>query len=127
MQPSERAVLIEIEAVLKNTLFSEKAGNQAAAAVKTIQKSFRIIYLVRFVGQGLANTWLTRSDFPASVVLAWRGTQMLRHFQEKGLQLYAIIGSQSMLEAADDLIEKRFLIDVSAEGDWNKILESLGH
>jgi hypothetical protein len=129
MQPEEKAVLVEIESAVQNTLFSQKNRRQATAALGKLRETFRLIYLVRYLGSPLARRWLTGSDFPASVVLDWRGRAMVTDWQEKGLRLYALIGSQSLIEAAGDLIENRFVLNGASENettaDWEEIAKQL--
>jgi hypothetical protein len=129
MAPEEKAVLVEIESTLQNTLFSQKQRDQATAALKKIQETFRLLYVARFMGSPLARQWLSRSDFPASVVLDWRGPEMVADWQESGLRLCAVIGSQSLIDAAGDLIEYRFAIDGASENEtaagWEEIAKQL--
>jgi hypothetical protein len=54
---------------------------------------------------------------------------MLSALTEKGVNLYAIIGSLSVISAAADHIEKRYTFEETKDGktvkDWNEILKLL--
>ena len=129
MKRSEKAILIEIEGGLKDALVSDIAAGAGRQAVEEMLKKYRVIYLSRKTGVRMARTWLDEMEFPDAPVLRWRGAQTLSALKEKGIQLYAVIGSADVIETAADDIDKRFTFDKSQNGqtvkDWHDLMTRL--
>lgn len=129
MKKSEKAVLIEIEGSLKDAFISDIAAGAGRQAVEALLKKYRIIYLSRHTGIRFARNWLDEKAFPEAPVLRWRGTQTLEALEDKGIQLYAIIGAAGVVAAAADHVERRYTFDKTQQGqtvdDWHELMEKL--
>lgn len=125
----ESVIVIGVEGALQNTLFSEEMKSESRDAINTLSKKFNIVYLSRWLGNELVKNWLAREKFPSSVVLRWHGAQTFNNMLENGVTISAVIGSQAMLQAAPDDIEKRFTFEKTDKGttvkDWGEIVESI--
>jgi hypothetical protein len=129
MKKDEKAILIEIEGGFKDAYLSEIAAGASRKAVKALMQKYRIIYLSRYTGIQMSKNWLNEERFPESPVLRWRGPKILSALKEKGVNLYAIIGSAGLIAEAADEIEKRFTFDQTEKGqkvtDWDEVIELL--
>jgi hypothetical protein len=129
MSKKDRALVIEVEEGFKTAIFSDEIKQSSLKVVKTLSKNYKIIYLSRFAGKSITGTWLEKQGFPRSVILGWRGANSLTELKKRGVQLHAIIGSATVVNAAVDEIEKRFTFDKSKDGttvkDWDEIAELL--
>ena len=129
MTKKERALVIEVEEGFKTAVFSDEIKKSSLKVVKTLGKTYKIIYLSRLAGKSITGAWLEKQGFPRSVILGWRGQNTLSELNKKGVQLYALIGSTPIVTAAVDEIEKRFTFGKSKDGttvkDWDEIAELL--
>ena len=129
MEKSEKAVLIDIEGGFKDALISDIAAGASRQVVKRLLEKYRVIYLNRYTGIQTARSWLNELEFPDAPILEWRGAQTLSALKEKGVNLYAIIGSAGVIGEADGQIEKRYTFDQNqAEQtvkDWQEVVERL--
>jgi hypothetical protein len=77
----------------------------------------------------MARDWLDEHEFPVAPVLRWQGAKMFATFKEKGIHLYAIIGSAGVIAEAEEHIEKRYTFEKTQKGqivkDWEEIIELL--
>ena len=123
----DRALVIEVEEGFKTAIFSNEIKQSSLKVVKTLSKTYKIIYLSRFAGKSLTGAWLEKQGFPRSVILGWRGANTLTELKKKGVQLHAIIGSPPVVRAVADEIEKRFTFGETKGGttvkDWDEIAE----
>ena len=129
MKKSEKAVLIEIEGGFKDAVISDIAAGAGRQAVAQLLKKYRVIYLSRYTGIGTARSILDKMEFPRAPVLEWRGEQTLSALKEKGVNLYAIIGPASVIDAAAGHIEKQYTFDQNHNKqtvkDWQEVVERL--
>jgi hypothetical protein len=129
MTKNDRAIAIEVEEGFKTAVFSDEIKQNSLKVVKTLSKNYKIIYLSRFVGKSITDTWLEKQNFPKSVILSWRGSKTLTALKKKGIQLHAIIGSAAVISEAAKDIENRFTFEKTKDGttvkDWDEILEHL--
>jgi hypothetical protein len=129
MTKREKAIIIEIEEGFKDAVFSSEFKESSLKAVNAIAKNYKIIYLSKYLGKQITSSWLEKQELPKSVILPWSGPAMLSALTEKGVNLYAIIGSLSVISAAADHIEKRYTFEETKDGktvkDWNEILKLL--
>jgi len=129
MGKSEKAIVIDVEGAFKDALFSEKLRAASRKVLKALGKDYKVIYLSRFVGKGVSRSWLEKNDFPESVVLSWQGSDTFKSLDKNGVNLDAVIGSDSVISAAKNYIEHRYSFEKSKDGkivkDWDEILKLL--
>ncbi len=129
MKKKEKVILIEIEGGFKDAFISEIAAGASRRAVERLLKKYRVIYISRYTGLRMARDWLHEGEFPEAPVLRWQGAKMFSALKEKGIHLYAIIGSASVIAEAEEHIEKRYSFEKTQKGqtvkDWEEIFELL--
>jgi hypothetical protein len=129
MGKREKAIIIDVEGAFKDALFSEARRKNSRKVVRALSKDYRIIYLSRYVGRGVSQSWLTKEDFPQSVILRWQGLATLKTLAQRDVTLHAVIGSDAVISAAKNHIEHRFTFEKSKNGkmveDWDEILKLL--
>lgn len=125
----EKVIFIEIESGFKDAFISKIAAGASRRAVERLLKKYRVIYLSRYTGLRMAREWLDEGEFPEAPILRWQGPKMLSALQEKGIYLYAIIGSAGVIAEASEHIEKRYTFEQTQKGqtvkDWEEIIELL--
>jgi hypothetical protein len=129
MKKNDKAIFIEIEGGFKDAFISEIAAGASRRAVDRLLKKYRVIYISRYTGLRMARDWLDEHEFPVAPVLRWQGAKMFATFKEKGIHLYAIIGSAGVIAEAEEHIEKRYTFEKTQKGqivkDWEEIIELL--
>ena len=129
MDKTEKAVLIEIEGGLNKTLFSEKVRTDTRNTLKTLVKTFKLIYFTRFIGPTVSKKILAKANFPKSVVIRWQGPETLEDLTNRHITLYAIIGSEAIISGAAIYVKKRFSFEETEDdtyvADWHDILKRL--
>jgi hypothetical protein len=129
MDKNDKAIIIDIESAFKDAVFSEEARQNCRRAVNALSKNYKIIYLSRYVGKSVGRSWLNKENFLKSVIIRWHGPKVFEALEERGVQLQAVIGSQDVISAAKDHIEKRYTFEESRDGKtvkgWDEILELL--
>lgn len=129
MKKKEKVIFIEIEGGFKDAFISDIAAGASRRAVERMLKKYRVIYLSRYTGLRMAREWLDEGEFPEAPVLRWQGPKMFSALKEKGIHLYAIIGSAGIVAEAEDHIEKRYSFEQTKNGqtvkDWEEIFELL--
>ena len=128
LEPDEAVVVIGVEGGLLNSLFSEEKRRVTREVVKWLNRSYKLVYLTRWIGGGLVKNRLKKEQFPRSVVLQWSGESVFKRMADKGVRVEMVIGSGALLQAAPDSIEKRFTFDKKEEdavSGWEDIRKSL--
>lgn len=129
MRRDEKAIIIDVEEAFKDAIFSEDFREDSRKVVNALSKDYQIIYLSRYVGKGVSRSWLDREGFPKSVILPWQGPNTFKIFEKRGVSLYAVIGSTTVISAAKKHVEHRYTFEKSKDGqmvkDWNEILKLL--
>jgi hypothetical protein len=129
MTKKDRAIVIEVEEGFKTAVFSDEIKQNSLKAIKTLVKTYKIIYLSRYAGKSITGIWLEKQGFPGSVILSWRGPKTLTGLKKKGIKLNAIIGSATVLSEVAGEVENRFSFEKTKDGttvkDWNEIVEHL--
>ena len=129
MKKTEKVIIIEIEGGFKDAFISQIAAGASRRAVERLLKKYRVIYLSRYTGLRMARDWLDEHEFPEAPVLRWQGAKMLSALKEKGIHLYAIIGSAGVIAESAEHIEKRYTFEQTQKGqtvkDWEEIIEQL--
>jgi len=129
MGKSDKAIIIDVEGAFKDALFSEKLRADSRKVLKALSKDYKVIYLSRFVGKGVSRSWLKKNDFPESVILSWQGSDTFKSLDKNGVNLDAVIGSDSVISAAKNYIEHRYSFEKSKDAklvkDWDEILKLL--
>jgi hypothetical protein len=129
IKKSEKVVFIEIEGGFKDAFISEIAAGAIRRAVEKMIKKYHIVYLSRYTGIRASRNLLDEGELPEAPVLRWKGPKMLTALKEKGIQLYAIIGSAGLIAESAEHIEKRYAFEQTQKGqtvkDWEEIIELL--
>ena len=129
MQKNEKAILVEAESGFKTSFFSEKERDACRQALETIAQTYKIIYSYKLAGKNLTANWLSENHFPQSVVLPWKGVEMLKAWKKRGIQIHAMIGSPALLEEAADYVKNRFSFEETKKGEtvknWEDIIKRL--
>jgi hypothetical protein len=126
---NEKVIFIEIEGAFKDAFISKIAAGASRRAVQRLLKKYRVIYISRYTGLQTAREWLDEHEFPEAPVLRWQGPKMFSALKEKGIHLYAIIGSAGVIAESEEHIEKRYTFEQTQKGqtvkDWEEIIELL--
>ncbi len=128
MGKMDRAVMVELEAAFMDLHLGSHDREECRRALESIGRHYRLIYIYRIIGIGLSRNRLEAADWPASVVLPWRGPATLEALRDKGVQVHALIGSAEVV-AAGGHVEKRFSFEKSKNAvtvrQWAEIAKEL--
>lgn len=126
---NDRVLLLEIEGVLFESLFSLRPVKRSKETLQKLSKRFRIVYLTTTMGLKKSRRWLKDNGFPTSAVLQWKGADLLDELVGQGIMLYAIIGSPAVVSESSEHIKKRFSFEDTEDGlvvkDWKELLKRL--
>ena len=129
VKKNEKVIFIEIEGGFKDAFISDIAAGASRRAVEKLLKKYRVVYISRYTGLRMAREWLDEYEFPEAPVMRWEGAKMLAAFKEKGIHLYAIVGSAGVIAESAEHIEKRYTFEKTEKGqtvkDWEEIIELL--
>jgi hypothetical protein len=125
----DQAIVIDIEGAFKDAVFSEEIREDSQAAVTSLSKRYKIIYLSRYFGREISRSWLDKENFPTSVILRWQGPNIFKILAKRSVKLYAVIGSGTVISAAKKYSQKRYTFEKVKDGimvkDWDEILNLL--
>jgi hypothetical protein len=125
----DRVIAIVVEDGFKTAVFSDEIRQNSLKAVKTLSKTYKIIYLSRLAGKSVTGPWLEKQGFPRSVILKWQGSNTLQALKKRGVPLDAVVGSPEVISAAGDTVEKRYTFDKTKDGttvkNWDEIAKLL--
>jgi hypothetical protein len=129
LKADEKALVVEIEGALRSHPLDRALREGSAAALETLSRRFRLIYLESPLGALINETWLTDSGLPQAVVLRNRGETTFKHLAAHGVRPFAVVGSAGLLAAAKPHVEKRFSFEKTADGqtvkNWPALVEAL--
>lgn len=126
---SDRVILIEVQSGIKESQFSQSARANSRETIETLSQTYKIIYLDTFFGSGVSRDWIQEEDFIDSAILKWQGSGMLKSLKEKGINLFAIIGSSGLVSETTKYIENRYSFEETRDAhtitNWKEILKLL--
>jgi hypothetical protein len=130
MGKHEQGILLDIESAFKDAVFSDEIKEKSRRVLNTLSKNYKLIYMSRYIGQGIGRSWLKKEGFPESVILIWQGPESFAALQKRGVQPKAVIGSEEVAVAAGAKhIDNRYTFEPSKAGkavkDWDEILSLL--
>jgi hypothetical protein len=123
-------VFVDVEGGLLADSFSKKPIERGREAIKNIIKKYPVVYLhTGTLGTKSIKQWLKKNKFPESAVMSWDIGSLFRDLNKKGLRIKAIIGSQAVIESANEYKPLAFSFD-EFEGvvhvkDWQEIEKRL--
>jgi hypothetical protein len=130
MEKTDRAVLAEAEAVMKEIYLRPDAREACRAAFEYLRRRYRLIFVYRFMGADFSRNLLATEGLLPTVVIPWKGSATLDALREKEVQVHAVIGSAEMVSAAGVQVPFRISFEkakaattVSEWSDIEKILE----
>ena len=125
LERDEKVIAIEIEGALRTSLYSENIKTESRKAVTALSRTYKIIYLTRFLGLNISKTWLRNEKLPISVVVRWQGTETLEDLKERDIRLWVLIGSAALISTSSEYFEKSYTFEETDTGtkleNWNEI------
>ncbi len=126
--PAAPVVLFEAEALLWHMLVREQRA-AAANALRQVAANFELAYLCGPMGRPAARQLIEDRGLPKGVILAGKGRDRFEQLSERGVFIFAVVGSAQFVAAARDLSQRRFIFDPGAPGrhqaQWDDLLEQL--
>jgi hypothetical protein len=115
--PTDPVLVVEIDGPVRRLPKLAAAVEDAAAALRSLSKAFRIVYLAGLLGPAVDRAWLASVDVPESVVISGKDAASLKALRKRGLLLRAVVGSEELLTAADGIVPHRYGFE-TAEAKW---------
>jgi hypothetical protein len=121
-------ILIATEIFILDNLLTPDSDRYAQEALSTLSKNFRIIYLSSMLSMNQSKKWLEERKFPLSIVIQWEGSALIDSLKEKGVNIYAIVGTPEILAEAQE-INRRYSFKDSDYGEtideWKDLVNKL--
>lgn len=96
-------VFIDIEGSLLAAPFAKKPVKSSRDVIRKIMNSYPVVYLhTGNIGIGAVREWLRKNRFPASAVMSWQMGDIFTALNKKGIKIKAVIGSQAVIDSAND-------------------------
>jgi hypothetical protein len=130
MEKTDRAVLVEVESMMKEVSFRPGARENCRMAFESLRRRYRLIFVYRFMGADFSRNRLAAEGLAPAVVIPWKGAMTLEHLRGKEVQVHAVIGSAETVTAAGAQVPHRISFEkakgaatVSEWSDIEKMLE----
>jgi hypothetical protein len=107
LEEGERAVLVELETVLKDITFRAESRDACRTALEALSRRFALIYVYRILGAGFSRSRVAAEGLPDSVVLKWNGAATPASLRSRGVQVHAVIGSPDTAAGAGEQVPRR--------------------
>jgi hypothetical protein len=96
-------VFIDIEGSLLATPFAKKPVKSSREVIRRIMNSYPVVYLhTGNIGISAVREWLRQNRFPVSAVMSWQMGDIFAALNKKGLKIKAVIGSQTVIDSANE-------------------------
>lgn len=129
LNPTDEAVLIEVETALKSTIWGAAERDDCRSALESISRRYRLVYVSRWLGGDFVRTRIAPAGLPESVVLPWKGSALLKSLQNQGVRIAALVGSGDAVSESRSRIDKRFTFEKTRDAvlvsRWSEISEQL--
>jgi hypothetical protein len=106
--PTDPVIVVEIDGPVRQLPRLGAAVENAAATLRSLSGSFRIVYLAGMLGPAVDRAWLASVDVPESVVVSGKEEASLKALRKKGLFLCAVVGSEKLLKASEGIVPHRY-------------------
>lgn len=133
MEKTDRAVLVEVESMMKEIWFRPDARENrrmAFESLESLRRRYRLIFVYRFMGADFSRNRLAAEGLAPAVVIPWKGATTLESLRGKEVQVHAVIGSAETVTAAGTQVPHRISFEkargaatVSEWSDIEKMLE----
>lgn len=117
--PTAPAVLIEVEALAWHMLTRQRAP-AVQRVMRQISANYKLIYLCGLIGKIAASELIRSQNMPASAVLTGSPRDQFARLQSRGVDLYAVVGSAALVDAAEGFSPRRFSFDARADAHYVK-------
>jgi len=126
LKKGNKVIFIDVEGSLFEGLFSKKPKEGSQEVIKRLSKRFPVVFLqTGLLSIKVLKSWLKESGFVDLPVLPWRGGLLFDEINKKGLKIKAMIGSQSVIESAQEYNPQSFSFeggeDAEAVKNWKEI------
>jgi len=129
LEKTDRVILVESEAVLKQISLRSDARESCRTTFETLRQRFQLVFVYRFLGADYSRSGLEKAGLSPSVVIPWKGTRSLEVLRGQEIQIHAVIGSAEMVAAAGAQVPHRISFE-KARGaktvtEWEGIAKAL--
>ena len=127
--PDQPVLVVEIDGPVRRLPNLTATVENAGQSLRSLSEKFRIVYIAGIAGPAIDRAWLESVDMPSSVVLSWNGGGVVKQLHARGLLLYAAVGGQRLLDAADGIVPRRFGFESGNASlrvkSWKEVAERL--
>jgi hypothetical protein len=129
LEKTDRVILAESEAVLKQIYLRPDARESCRMTFETLRQRFAVIFAYRLLGADFSRSGLEKAGLSPSVVIPWKGAASLESLRGQEVQIHAVIGSAEMVAAAGPQVPRRISFE-KARGattvtEWQEIAKVL--
>jgi len=129
LEKTDRVVVVEAEAVLKEIQLRPDAREICRKTFESLRQRFQLIFVYRFLGADFSRSGLEKEGLSPSVVIPWRGAASLESLRGRGVQVHAVIGSAEMVAAAGAQVPRRISFEkargAKTVSGWEELAKAL--
>ncbi|GBE00281.1 hypothetical protein BMS3Abin07_02332 [bacterium BMS3Abin07] len=124
-------VFIDVEGSIMDKEYLMRPREGSRKAIENISKRFPVVLIqTGILGIRLTKKWLKENGFQKIPLLPWEDGAVFEEVKEKGLKVKAVIGSQRVIDSAEELKPVAFSFGKEVEGaktvgKWNEIEKRL--
>ena len=130
LNPQQSVILIEAEAGLPKPFLTDVEKTASKTIIGLLKQHRPLVYTYRWMPAGIVRRQLEKLQYPESVIIRWKGAVTVDEMQEKGILIFAAIGSEAMLRDIPPGVKHRLSFEDTDYGervtDWNEIPGILG-
>ena len=98
-----QVIFVDVEGSLLDGIFTQKPKQGSQEVIKELSRKYPLVFLqTGLLGIKVLKSWLKENGFVDMPVLAWGEGNIFEEIHKKGLRIKALIGSQSVIESAQE-------------------------
>jgi hypothetical protein len=130
LKKGDKIIFIDVEGSLFEAFLSQKPKGGSQEAIEGLSNKFPVVFLqTGLLSIGVLKVWLKENGFVDLPVVAWGKGELFDEINKKGLKIKAIIGSQPVIESAQEYKPQSFSFkeaeDAVVVKHWEEIGEML--
>lgn len=125
---ADRVVLFEAETLLWRALNRDRETN-GHRIMRQIAEDFEMIYICGLMGKTITRQLIKDKTLPDRVILEGKGQDQFAQLSNRGVHIFAVVGTSAFLKAAGNFSPRHFSFEKSSQAryvaDWEDLLNQL--
>lgn len=125
---SDRAILFEAETLLWQSLIRNRSA-VSRRIMRQMAEDFKLVYLCGLMGKATIRQLIEDQELPDRVILAGKDRKQFEKLSNRGILIFAVVGSAAFIDAARDFTPRRFSFEKAPQANhvagWEDLLNRL--